>query len=400
VTWWVWVVAGWSVASLAVAFFLGGASAEVSRRERHASTTDELDLPALLSLAPVRGARRRVPGSRPGVGAPPPRPVSRRVPVTGARRPVASGQRHPSWPREVPGRGPARQHRLSDRPQPARTLRAVPSVTSSSAPVVVLTSGPRVRTPPPPARPRLRLASPRVQRAMLLSCVPVLALAPLLASSTSSLGKSEAIAAELAAHPDQKDQLIAALDRGRVLAGLTTPVTAPGEPAPAPSPAPEDDGSVGGGAPVGTRTPTPSGSPTTSAPATGTSRTAAPQRPTTAGVPPVPGAGPDVATPTDDAVPTTIPTTPARPEPTPAGPTVGTPTPTPSPSEPTPSPTPSPTDPTPTPTDPVDPTPTDPEPTPTPTEPAPTESSPVEPEPSTSAPTPDAAAPAGDTPQD
>ena len=383
-TWWVWVVAGWAAASLAVALLLGQASAEVSRRERHASTADELPLPAPPVSVPmlVRGVRRRVAGSRPGAGSPPPRPVSRRVPVTGARRPVASGQR--PEPREVAGRGTARPPRSPGRSRAAQGSRAVPSPTSVSAPVVVL-AGSRVRTPPPPVRPRLR---PRVQRALLLSCVPVLALAPLLASSTSSLGKNSAIAAELAAHPDQEHQLIAALDRGRVLAGLSTPVTAPEEAAPPPAPAPGDDGSDGGGD-ADTRTPTPSGSPGTSTPATGTDRTAAPQPPRTAEVPPRTDGVPDVAAPTQGAVPTTPP---AEPEPTPTGTGSPTPTPTPTPSEPTPSPT----DPVPAEPTPVEPTPTDPEPTPSPTGPAPTSPTPVDPQPSAPAPTADGAAPEDD----
>ncbi|GAB4082292.1 hypothetical protein [Modestobacter muralis] len=424
--WWAWVVAGWCLASLTAALVMGTASAEISRRERRAAASDELatfapddteltDPAVLLRSRPevvaVGGdVRRRL--SRPGAGGPPARPVRGRVRTS---RPTASLQRHQRARRPgvstpptaaQPGRGghgsrSLTQHRPAarrplvptrDELAQRRRLRATPSLGRSSALVVVTGPSRRVRTPPPPPPSRLpRLAGPRARRLLLLACVPVIALGPLLASSTSSLGKSSALAAELAANPDQRDQLLAALDRGRVMAGLSTPVTAPPAEALAP-PAPDEDGDEPEETTPAVRTPsraTPSSTPGTGAapmPGRSTSGSTLPS-PTTGSPAPATGQVPGTAPSTGSPV-TPLPSSPAVPTPTPTptptpSPTVPTPSPTPSPAEPTPSPTPTPTPkPTPTPS-PTVPTPT----TPAPAQPTPTVPAPVEP-----APTPTAAA--------
>ncbi len=421
--WWAWVVAGWSVASLAAALVLGMASAEVARGERRALAQQPRpsigrDDDALIDPAVVlrssfrtardqfRTARRRVPGSRPGTGGPPagpardrgltssgpvPSPVRHRL----ARRPGEATPPDAAGPvREVrrAGHGPGScQHREPVRrwhppadPTPDELARRRRLLTTASPCLSVPLAGVaaptrRVRTPPVPAGSRLhRLGGRRARRALMLACLPVIALGPLLASSTSSLGKNTALAAELAAHPDQEQEWIAALDRGRVLAGLTTPVTAPRElPAPAdptPAPGPEEsgDGTPDGTPTVGPSSPAPAPeSPTSGAPVeTGQPTRSVPSR--TPSPAPAPGA------PTPSTLPDRAPTSGSeQPQPSTTSP-APTPTPSPTPtSTPTPTPTPSPTDPTatPTPTPTLTPTPTAPTPTgpePTPTEPEPT----------------------------
>jgi len=226
----------------------------------------------------------------------------------------------------------------------AARRRAAPTMVVSAGSVAAPTPRRRVRTPPPPTRSALqRLNSRRVRQALTLAALPLIALCPVLARSTSGLGMDDAIAAEMAAHPDQADDLLEALDRGRVLAGLATPVTAP---APTTSPGTAAlTGSHSGSSGRAPRADTDSassssraadvGAPTaTSGPTSSFPRQvpADPRTPTTSSpLPeaPAPGTGqtgPTSSTPSDDADPTT-----ARPT---------EPVPPPSPTEPTPTPTP------------------------------------------------------------
>jgi hypothetical protein len=119
------------------------------------------------------------------------------------------------------------------------------------------------------------------QRLLAGTTLLAIAMAPVLARSTSGLGMHDAVAAELAANPGQTEDTLEQLSRGGILAGLSTPSpTTPGALG-----APDTSSSTGsssgapsrtgsqtgggqtGGEPVGTATGTQSSSPAlTSAP--------------------------------------------------------------------------------------------------------------------------------------
>ncbi|MCZ2817321.1 hypothetical protein [Modestobacter sp. VKM Ac-2984] len=238
------------------------------------------------------------------------------------------------------------------------------------------------------------------QRLVALTALSAIALAPVLARSSSSLGFSDPLSAQLAANPDQVPATWDALNQGAAISGLTTPVTIPGWEAPLAdrvqtdtrdrSPEPATDSRTGTSTDQPRRTDTapatstdgPTSEPSTVPPAAvpddqppasdagsgGGTRTTAPT--------PTDPADPTVSRPTPtpsptDPEPTPEPTPDPEPTPTPEPTPNPEPTPTPSPTDPEPTPTPSPTtDPEPTPTDPAEPTeptPTDAEPTPSPT---------------------------------
>ncbi|WP_369140407.1 hypothetical protein [Modestobacter versicolor] len=222
-----------------------------------------------------------------------------------------------------------------------------------------------VRTPVPSAR---RVGRPRsgprrlsrrvrgAQRLLALTALSVIALAPVLARSGSSLGYDDALAAELAAHPDKVPATLEALNQGAAVAGLATPIVVPEwrPPAAVTPAAPRDrtEERTTERAPEAPRPATSDPRRTTSAPATDAAPTTVPApatgaRPTTSPAPTT-ATTPPPATPTPTRTPTPTPTpTPTAPETTPPVPTGPTepaptePTPTaPSPSEPTGSPEP------------------------------------------------------------
>jgi hypothetical protein len=75
----------------------------------------------------------------------------------------------------------------------------------------------------PDARVHRRSRAPR--RVLTGAALLAIAVAPVLARSTSGLGMHDAVAAELAAHPDQTDDTLEALRRGGILAGSLTPTS-------------------------------------------------------------------------------------------------------------------------------------------------------------------------------
>src|SRR4051812_23621051 len=65
--------------------------------------------------------------------------------------------------------------------------------------------------PPPAARPPVRGRA--LRRVLAAAALVVIAVAPVLDRSTSALGLHDAVAAELAAHPDQAEDTLDALGR-------------------------------------------------------------------------------------------------------------------------------------------------------------------------------------------
>ena len=418
--WWVWLLAGWSTAALVAGLVAGMAAADISRQEKVEATVRPLLLGGRGRLGtgssdptssgaqaahPLPGGPRRRLRPRPAACRPrPPRPgvtARTRQPVGSAGgRPraadarqgspssarAASTRRRPGLSVTVrlsPTRPPVR-HRLrsalwvsragagdaTGRTGADRRQRATPVAPGAAGTAVPPPSPRRVRTPPPTGSRVHLLTGRRLQRVLTVAALPMVALMPALAGSASALGKDTALDAEIAAHPDQTADLIQALDRGRVLAGLSTPVTAPAPSADAPPAEPQSVPSVRGSDDADEASTT---SPRTGA--TGTAPTS-PVLPTSPSVAPSTSAGPTPTRSSADEAPT--PTTgqgtprPTRPSddvpPTSAAPTRSTPT-TSAPATPTPTPTPSATPaPTPAPTTPTAPQPTAPpvaEPTPT-----------------------------------
>ena len=217
-------------------------------------------------------------------------------------------------------RGDRREGSDAHEPAALRRLRATPTPPRGADVATAPALRRSTRTPPPrtPALHRLG-GGRRLHRVLALTALPLLALAPVMARSASSFGMGNAIAAEIAAHPDQTDTLIAALDRGRVLAGLTTPVTRPTPPAvAAPVPArgtPADGGSPSSSDPRGTSL-SPSVSPGTGAADDRTSSSAPVSTsadPSPLATVPVPTAPRPQPSPDGTPAPTTGPTTPSTP---------------------------------------------------------------------------------------
>jgi hypothetical protein len=74
---------------------------------------------------------------------------------------------------------------------------------------------------------QLRRRSRTPQRLVAGVSLLAIALAPVLARSASGLGLHDAVAAEVAAHPDQAERTLEELSRGGILAGAVTPAPAP-----------------------------------------------------------------------------------------------------------------------------------------------------------------------------
>jgi hypothetical protein len=77
------------------------------------------------------------------------------------------------------------------------------------------------------ARPQRAGRGRTPQRLLAGTTLVAIALAPVLARSSSGLGLHDAVAAELAANPDQAEDTLEALGRGGLLAGSITPTLAP-----------------------------------------------------------------------------------------------------------------------------------------------------------------------------
>ncbi|GAA4741725.1 hypothetical protein GCM10023328_23670 [Modestobacter marinus] len=370
---------------------------------RRRSATTGAGLPSGLTRGPVRRVSLQAPlGSRRR------RRTSRRTPlirVPGAEAHACRAPRRTAGHAPAAARGAVSAAVLASTPshRPSRSVRPPRAGSAPTAP----TGRIRAWTRGGPARPGPRGRAP--QRLLALTALSAIALAPVLARSGSTLGYSDPLRAELAAHPDQVSATFDALNRGAAMSGLP-PIEIRDWPLPEGDQAPEEDGdrSPGGVTDRGPATSTTDSRrtdprPTDSAPATSTGD--APTDGPTVPPVPVPGDRPPASdSPSDGDTRTTVPTptgpadpTAPRPTPTPS-PTDPEPTPTPTPTEPEPTPTPTDPEPTPTPTDPVPtPTPTDPEPTPTPTptptDPEPTPTDPADPTEPTPTPTPTDAEP-------
>jgi len=187
-------------------------------------------------------------------------------------------------------------------------------------------------THPDAVRPRGRTRQRFVAGATLLA----LLLVPVLARSSSTLGLHDALAAEIAAHPDQAEDTLEAVGRGGVLAGSVTPA-----PTISPSTSP-----AGGASPHPVPTVSPASMPSTTdvrdttatsgPPVTIAAGTATSSPRTPVSVMPTPAAGPaPTAPPSDGPEPEPSPTegpAPTSTEPAPA-PTAAEDTGTPAPTE-------------------------------------------------------------------
>ncbi|TWH75327.1 hypothetical protein JD78_03883 [Modestobacter roseus] len=423
--WW-WLLVVWPVAGVVTAPVV----CAVIKRGLPDLGHELTPLPPGLVSVPRTRAVHRTPPSRPPAGrpdgAPPARPrpattgtwgssTSSRVPTPRSLR-ASRARGHwwrvldrsstshppsgtPTRPRRgllrasghAPVAGPRRRTAGLGALVPHRPVRSVRAAGSAPSPRSRAARIRAARTRGGPVRPAVRSRAP--QRLLALTALSAIVLAPTLARSSSSLGFSDAIAAELAAHPDQVPATLEALNRGAAVSGLETPILVP------------DWETLPGTAPTESRSRTPerathSWTGTTDQPR----RTGLPVRPGTSSPQSVlPPAEPGDQPPAGDSpsagvvqAPAPGPVEPSAPAPdptvdptAPADPTV--PAPTPDPTEPPPTEPTDPAEPTePTdPTDPVEPTePTDPtDPSPEPTDPAPTTPAPS-PTPSPAEPTP------------
>jgi hypothetical protein len=107
-----------------------------------------------------------------------------------------------------------RHRAIESRPEPAEPARRRHAASDE----------PRAQAP---ARPQRAGRSRAPQRLLAGTTLLAIALAPVLARSSSGLGLNDAVAAELAAHPDQAEDTLEALGRGGLLAGSITPTPTP-----------------------------------------------------------------------------------------------------------------------------------------------------------------------------
>lgn len=108
----------------------------------------------------------------------------------------------------------------------------------------------------PSSHPDARRPSSRTPQRILAAAVLLLITAtPVLARSTSALGLNDAVAAEIAAHPDQAGDTLTELHRGGVLAGAASPSPVPASAAPSSSPVDAVATESAGPAAPGTATP-------------------------------------------------------------------------------------------------------------------------------------------------
>lgn len=101
----------------------------------------------------------------------------------------------------------------------------VPPASAGSEPVRRRHAADAAPATHPDARVPSRSRAPR--RILAGTALVAVALAPVLARSTSALGMHDAVAADVAAHPDQAEETLEQLNRGGVLAGAVTPSPAP-----------------------------------------------------------------------------------------------------------------------------------------------------------------------------